>query len=256
MATHREQLDDFHRGLADREIARFEELRCANQLDFDRERADVPDCDGVSVHIHRPHDDKVGPYRVAAAAGIILGTAVAYKLTDMSLNSARVTVGQIVDPSEPQAAAPPPTPGAFSTLGLTLLIAAVVVGTGKIVEATLSTISRRTFFESADSWFRRIVMFGALPAAIIVLARLVKGDLAEWFLVLEGFGWAGLELAFVAVAALGWVGSVRFAWSRKYVRAERSLVAQIESLSRRAEPAVPATPAIQSGEASSEPAVA
>ncbi len=228
MKTRREQLDRFSNDLAEHQIANLRAQREDNELDFHRERADVPDCDGVGVHLHRPHDDKVGSYRVAAVAGVVLGTAVAFKLTELSVRGSRVTVSQIVDPTAPQLV-PAASEGA-STLPLALVIFMVVLAIGKIVEAAFNGVERRRFLENADRWFRNILLFGSTPAAVIVLARLATGDLTHLFIVLEGPAWAGLELALVAVGALGWVGSTRFAWSRRYHRMDKRIQEQINSL--------------------------
>src|SRR5437764_784324 len=60
----------FRRTYEERSIADLKEQRKAVFRDFARQAADVPGCDlvGDEPHIPAPHDSKMGPYAIGAAA--------------------------------------------------------------------------------------------------------------------------------------------------------------------------------------------
>lgn len=220
----------FRRTYEERSIADLREQRKAVFQDFARQAADAPGCDlvGDEPHIHAPHDGKVGPYAVGAAVSLLIGTQFAYYLTSEASQS-HLDAAQVIAPLTDQPA-PAPADAAANGLSLTfaLLVALTFAGTGKIIEAAFTAVEPRTFYKRADSWYRRIIAIGlGVSCPPLLLSRVATGTVAEYLALLTPLAWLGLESTLLITGALAWAAAVRFAWSRRSVRADKRLVENI-----------------------------
>ena len=225
----RRGFDVFSRRREEKSIVHLKEQRKELYRDFVRQAADVPDCDAVGdePHIHAPHDGKVGPYAVGAAVSLLVGTQFAYYLTSEASRS-QLNAAQVIAPLSEQVT-PAATEAADGlSLGFALLVAGTFAGVGKIIEAGFMGVEPRTFYQKANSWYWRTVAIGlGLSCPPLLLSRVATGTVAEYLAVITPIAWLGLEATLLVTGALAWAAAVRFAWSRRSVRADKRLVEKI-----------------------------
>jgi hypothetical protein len=181
--------------------------RHTNAIGFHREAADVIDCDPIGQwpHLHQAHESKVGPYRMGAAAAIVIGLVVAKQITEQAA---------VTSMAEQVLGANPPTwkVGAFA-VGAFLAI-------GKMFEAYFNGFDRTRFLSRAHAWYAWSVIAVASSGSVLVVARVANGSLAAVLEVLEPYSWLGLEFSLLVAGALAWVAAERFSWSRRFVETD------------------------------------
>jgi len=194
--------------------------RQANNIEFIREAADIEECDPVGVfpHIHEPHQSKVDSYHISAVAALILGLAVAKKISEQAAVTS--IADQLLGGSQTS-----------WTVGALTIVA--FIGIGKILEAHFHGIERLRFLSSAPKWYGWSVFFVAASGSALLIARVATPELAAVLEIIEPYAWLALELSLLMTCAIAWVGKDRFAWSKRFVDEDNRIMSAIAAARRR-----------------------
>jgi len=200
--------------------AELRAAREANAIAFFRDASDIEDCDPVSSfpHIHEPHQSKVSPYRIGGFAAVILGLAVAKRISEQA------AVSSIAD----QLLGGPTTDW---TVGAVTIGA--FLGIGKMLEAYFNGVERLRFLSNAPTWYGWSVFSVAASGSALLIARVATPALAAVLEIVEPYAWLSLELSLLVAGAIAWVGQDRFGWSKRYVVEDERIMAAIAEGRRR-----------------------